>query len=164
LIVDPKQPIFVWPAAIPLALVVALGLSAPSPVRATAPAIPMQSVEPQPVTLRLECIDRANVRFEIANIGVTDTALPLGQESSCRFAGTLLRRHRKICSRWSTGRERSYRTLARCHSSRPAKPSAAPMLLLVFSRSQALRQAERVQRYGGVPDALTPGPSGYVAP
>jgi hypothetical protein len=74
----PRRPTYAWPAAIPITLVVALGFSAPSSVRATATPIPMQSVEPQPVTLRLECVDRANVRFEMTNVGATDTALPLG--------------------------------------------------------------------------------------
>ena len=78
LIVEPKRLTFAWPAAIPITLAVALGFSAPPPVRATATPMPMQSGEPQPVTLRLECVDRANVRFEIANVGATDTALRLG--------------------------------------------------------------------------------------
>jgi hypothetical protein len=53
---------------------VALAFSARSPVRATA----IQPVESQPVTLRLECVDSANVRFEITNVGAADTALRLG--------------------------------------------------------------------------------------
>jgi hypothetical protein len=75
---QPKRRTSDWPAAIPITLVVALGISAPSPVRATATPMPVQSVESPPVTLRLNCVDRANVRFEITNVGATDTSLPLG--------------------------------------------------------------------------------------
>jgi hypothetical protein len=77
-IMELKRLTFSWPAAIPITLVVALGVSAPSPVRATGTPMPVQSVESPPVTLRLHCVDRANVRFEITNIGATDTSLPLG--------------------------------------------------------------------------------------
>jgi len=38
----------------------------------------MQSVDSPPVTLTLECVDSATIRFEITNAGSTDTALPLG--------------------------------------------------------------------------------------
>ena len=41
--------------------------------------MPMSIQPPEPpVTLTLECVDRANIRFEIRNAGTTDTALPLG--------------------------------------------------------------------------------------
>jgi len=46
---------------------------------ATAPAIPTQPPESQPVRLTLECVDSATIRFEITNVGTTDTALPLGR-------------------------------------------------------------------------------------
>ncbi len=39
----------------------------------------MQSPEPPPVTLTLECVDSATIQFEITNAGSADTALPLGR-------------------------------------------------------------------------------------
>jgi len=75
---EPKRRTFVWPAAVPIALVVALGFWATSPARATARPIPLQSAESPPVTLKLDCVNRASVRFEITNVGATDTSLPLG--------------------------------------------------------------------------------------
>jgi hypothetical protein len=39
----------------------------------------MQSAESQPVRLTLECVDSSTIRFEITNVGLTDTALPLGR-------------------------------------------------------------------------------------
>jgi hypothetical protein len=38
----------------------------------------MQPPESPPITLTLECVDSATIRFEITNVGTTDTALPLG--------------------------------------------------------------------------------------
>jgi hypothetical protein len=61
-----------------MTLVVALAVSAHSAVRATAMLLPMQPSEPPPVTFTLECVDSATIRFEITNVGSTDTALPLG--------------------------------------------------------------------------------------
>jgi hypothetical protein len=47
------------------------------PVRATAMSTAMQPSESQPVRLTLECLDSTSIRFEITNVGSTDTALPL---------------------------------------------------------------------------------------
>ena len=73
-----RRPTPVWPVAIAITLVVALTVSAHSAVRATALSIPLQSPESPPITLTLECVDSATIRFEITNVGTTDTALPLG--------------------------------------------------------------------------------------
>ena len=74
----PKRPTPAWPIAIAMTLVVAWALSVHAGVRATALSIPLQSPESPPVTLRLECVDSETIRFEITNVGTTDTALPLG--------------------------------------------------------------------------------------
>ena len=77
-LMEPKRPTSAWPVATTITLVVALAVTAHSPVRATARPISMQPAESKPVTLKLECVDSTNVRFELANIGATDTALRLG--------------------------------------------------------------------------------------
>jgi hypothetical protein len=105
---EPKRSISAWPVALPFTLVVALGVSAPSPVRATATPIPTQSVEPEPVTLRLECVDRANVRFEITNIGATDTSLPLGSAFGNGQKYTINDLHLRIKPPNGTGAEFHY--------------------------------------------------------
>jgi hypothetical protein len=74
----PKRPAPEWPVTIVITLVVASAFSTHSPVRATAMSVPVQQPESQPVTLTLECVDSATIRFEITNVGSTDTALPLG--------------------------------------------------------------------------------------
>jgi hypothetical protein len=61
-----------------ITLVVASAFSTHPLARATAPAIPMQPPESQLVRLTLECVDSATIRFEITNVGTTDTALPMG--------------------------------------------------------------------------------------
>jgi len=71
-----KPPTPLW---IVIPLVVTSALSAHPPLRVTAMPIPVQPPESPPVTLTLECVDSANIRFEIRNVGSTDTALPLGQ-------------------------------------------------------------------------------------
>jgi hypothetical protein len=73
-----KRPTPAWTVAIVIALLEASALSAYLPRLATATPIPMQTPESLPVTLTLECVDSANVRFEIKNVGSTDTALRLG--------------------------------------------------------------------------------------
>jgi hypothetical protein len=40
--------------------------------------MPIQPPESLPVRLTLDCVDPATIRFEITNVGSTDTALPLG--------------------------------------------------------------------------------------
>ena len=50
-----------------------------APVRATAVSRSTQPAESPPVALTLECVDSSTIRFEIANVGPADTALPLGQ-------------------------------------------------------------------------------------
>jgi hypothetical protein len=75
---EPKRPTFEWPVAIAITFVAASAFSAHSAVRATGMSIPMQPPESPPVTLTLECVDSATIRFEITNVGTTDTALPLG--------------------------------------------------------------------------------------
>ena len=72
---EPKPQIPVWAIVIVIALAVA---SAYTPLRVTAMPIAVQPPESQPVTLTLECVDSANIRFEITNVGATDTALRLG--------------------------------------------------------------------------------------
>ena len=74
---EPKRPTPAWPIAVAITLVVAWALSAHAG-RATGPPIPLQSPESPPVTLTLECVDSSTIRFEITNVGTTDTALPLG--------------------------------------------------------------------------------------
>ena len=64
-----------WATVIVIALALA---SARPPVRATARPVSVQPPQSQPVTLTLECVDSANIRFEITNVGSTDTALRLG--------------------------------------------------------------------------------------
>ena len=76
--IEPKRPTPAWRIAIAMTLVVAWALSAHSGVRATAMSIRMRSPESPPVTLTLECVDSATIRFEITNVGSTDAALPLG--------------------------------------------------------------------------------------
>ncbi len=73
---DRKPPTPLW---IVIPLVVTSAISAHPPLRVTAMAIPVQPPESPPVTLTLECVDSAIIRFEIRNVGSTDTALPLGQ-------------------------------------------------------------------------------------
>jgi hypothetical protein len=75
---DRKRSTPAGPVAIVITLVVASVFSTHPLARATAPAIPMQPTEPPPVTLTLECVDSTTIRFEITNVGSTDTALPLG--------------------------------------------------------------------------------------
>src|SRR3954466_7173532 len=75
---EPKRPTPDWPVVIVITLVVASAFSAHSPVRVTPMSIPMQPPGSPPVTLTLECVDSAAIRFEIANVGTADTALPLG--------------------------------------------------------------------------------------
>ena len=75
---DPKRRTPDWSVTIMIAIVVASAFSTHSPVHATAMPLPMQSPDSQPVTLTLECVDSATIRFEIANVGSTDTALPFG--------------------------------------------------------------------------------------
>jgi hypothetical protein len=65
-----------WVLAI--ALAVTSVLLAQPPRGATATSVTPQPPESQPVTLTLECVDSANIRFQIANTGPTDTALRLG--------------------------------------------------------------------------------------
>jgi hypothetical protein len=65
----------VWAIVIGAALAAA---SARAPLRTTAMPVSLQPPESQPVTLTLECVDSSNIRFEITNIGSTDTALRLG--------------------------------------------------------------------------------------
>jgi hypothetical protein len=71
-----KPPTPLW---IVIPLVVTSALSAHPPVRVTAMPTRFQPPETPPVRLTLECVDSANIRFEITNAGSTDTALPLGQ-------------------------------------------------------------------------------------
>src|SRR5689334_22676377 len=59
-------------------LIVASAFSMHPLAHATAPAIPTQPPEFQPVRLTLACVDSTTIRFEITNVGSTDTALPLG--------------------------------------------------------------------------------------
>src|SRR4029450_14104132 len=61
-----------------ITLVVASAFSTHPLPRAPAPAIPMHPPESQLVRLTLECVDSTTIRFEITNVGSTDTALPLG--------------------------------------------------------------------------------------
>ena len=75
---EPKRPTSERPIAIAITLVVVSAFSAHSAVRATAMSIPMQSPESPSVRLTLECVDSTTIRFEITNVGLTDTALPLG--------------------------------------------------------------------------------------
>ena len=72
----PKPQIPVWAIVIVIDLALA---SAYPPLRATAMPISVQPPDSQPVTLTLECVDSATIRFEITNVGSTDTALPLGR-------------------------------------------------------------------------------------
>src|SRR6478609_5604124 len=71
----PQPQIPVWATVVVIALAL---VSARSPVRATARQVSVQPPQSQPVTLTLECVDSANIRFEITNVGSTDTALRLG--------------------------------------------------------------------------------------
>src|SRR5690349_8230612 len=75
---EPKRPTSERPIAIAITFVVVSAFSAHSAVRATAMSIPMQSPESPSVRLTLECVDSTTIRFEITNVGLTDTALPLG--------------------------------------------------------------------------------------
>ena len=61
-----------------VALVAVSALSAHPPLGATATPQSVQPPESPPVTLTLECVDSSNIRFEIRNVGPTDTALRLG--------------------------------------------------------------------------------------
>jgi hypothetical protein len=65
----------------PLWIVIPLAsaISAHPPIRVTAMPTRFQPPETAAVTLTLECVDSANIRFELTNAGSTDTALPLGQ-------------------------------------------------------------------------------------
>jgi len=103
-----KRPAFVWPAAVPITLVVALGFWANSPAPATARPIPLQSAESPPVTLRLDCVDRANVRFEITNVRATDTSLPLGSAFGNGQKYTINDLHLRIKPPNGTGAEVHY--------------------------------------------------------
>ncbi len=73
-----KPPPPVWAVAIVIALLTASALSAQPPLRQTATPIPVQPPESQSVILTLECVDSSNIRFEVKNVGPTDTALRLG--------------------------------------------------------------------------------------
>ena len=75
---EPKPPTLKWPVAIAIALVVASALSTRSLVGTATMSIPIQPPESPPVTLTLECVDSRTIRFEITNVGTSDTALPLG--------------------------------------------------------------------------------------
>jgi hypothetical protein len=75
---EQKPPTHKWAVAIVVALVELSALWTHPPLRAMATPISVQPPESQPVTLTLECVDSATIRFEITNVGSTDTALPLG--------------------------------------------------------------------------------------
>ncbi len=74
---EQRPPIRNWAVAIVLALVELGALTIRPPLRAMATPT-VQLPASQPVTLTLECVDSANIRFEITNVGPTDTALRLG--------------------------------------------------------------------------------------
>jgi hypothetical protein len=73
-----KRPTPEWPVAFAILILMASAFSAHWPVRATAMSIAVQPSESQPVRLALECVDSTTIRFEITNVGSTDTAVRVG--------------------------------------------------------------------------------------